>query len=120
MSAPNEVDLFFETLGHPLKVEMEKVREIIMAAGPLLTETVKWGGPSFECRETLATFSPRVKDCVALVFHDGEPFLKRFPFLEAGQKGKAYAKFRSMEDIERHRSDLGALVGTFMANMRDA
>lgn len=120
MRGPNEVDLFFETLTHPMKAEMEKTREIIMAASPLLAETVKWGGPSFEYRETLATFSPRVKDCVALVFHDGAPFMKRFPFLEAGPKGKAYAKFRSMEDVERHRSDLSALVVTFVANMSDA
>lgn len=117
MSGQNEVDRFFETLSHPLKAEMEKTREIIMAASPQLTETVKWGGPSFEYRETLATFSPRVKDCVALVFHDGEPFMERFPFLEAGPKGKAYAKFRSMEDVERHRSDLGALVTAFVSNM---
>ena len=120
MREPNEVDRFFEALSHPLKAEMEKTREIIMAASPLLTETVKWGGPGFEYRETLATFSPRVKDCVALVFHDGEPFMKRFPFLEAAPKGKAYAKFRSMEDVERHRSDLSALVVPFVARMRDA
>jgi hypothetical protein len=58
-----------------------------------------------------------VKDCVALVFHDGEQFIERFPFLEAGPKGKAYAKFRSMEDIERHRAGLGDLVASFAANM---
>jgi hypothetical protein len=120
MSEPNEVDQFFEALSHPLKAEMEKTREIIMAASPLLNETVKWGGPSFEYRETLATFSPHVKDSVALVFHDGEPFMERFPFLEAGPKGKAYAKFRSMEDVERHRSDLSALVVTFVATMTRA
>lgn len=120
MREPNEVDRFFESLTHPLKAEMEKTRDIIMAASPLLTETVKWGGPSFEYRETLATFSPRVKDCVALVFHDGEPFLERFPFLEAGPKGKAYAKFRSMADVERHRSGLTELVATFVATMRNA
>lgn len=120
MSQPNEVDQFFAALSHPLKAEMEKTREIIMAASSHMTETVKWGGPSFECGETLATFSPRVKDCVALVFHDGAPYLDRFAFLEPGPKGKAYAKFRSMEDIERHRSDLGALVTTFVANMSDA
>ena len=120
MSEPNEVDQFFQSLTHPLKAEMEMTREIIMAASPVLTETVKWGGPSFEYGETLATFSPRVKDCVALVFHDGEPFLDRFPFLEAGPKGKAYAKFRSMEDVERHRAELSALVATFVADKRDA
>lgn len=117
MGAPNDVDRFFAALTHPLKAEMEKVRDIIMGASPLLTETVKWGGPSFEYRETLATFSPRVKDCVALIFHDGAPFLDRFSFLEAGPKGKAYAKFRSMEDIERHRTELSTLVGEFAAKV---
>ncbi|HWV59360.1 MAG TPA: DUF1801 domain-containing protein [Sphingopyxis sp.] len=119
MGAPNDVDRFFAALTHSLKAEMERVRDIIMSASPLLTETVKWGGPSFEYGETLATFSPRVKDCVALVFHDGAPFLDRFAFLEAGPKGKAYAKFRSMDDIERDRTDLSALVGEFVAKMDD-
>ncbi|HWW57931.1 MAG TPA: DUF1801 domain-containing protein [Sphingopyxis sp.] len=120
MSKPDEVDLFFGSLAHPLKADMRKTREIIMAASPLLTETVKWGGPSFEYRGTLATFSPRVKDCVALVFHDGASFLERFPFLEAGPKGKAYAKFRSMEEIEQHRPELAALVAMFVAGKGDA
>ena len=120
MSEPNEVDLFFESLTHPLKAEMKKTREIIMAASPLLTETVNGGGPSFEYRETLATFSPRVKDCVALVFHDGAPFLERFPFLEAGPKGKAYAKFRSMEEVDQHRPELTALVAMFVAGKGEA
>lgn len=119
MSESNEVDLFFDGLVHPLKAEMMQARVIIMAASPLLTETVKWGGPSFEYRETMATFSPRVRDSAALVFHDGEPFLERFTFLEAGPKGKAYAKFRSIEDVERHRSDLNALVAAFVENMSD-
>ena len=120
MSAPNEVDRFFDTLTHPMKVEMKRAREIIMAASPLMTETVKWGGPSFEYGETLATFSPRVKDCAALVFHDGAPFLQCFPFLEAGPKGKAYAKFRSMEEVDRHSPELTALVAMFVAGKADA
>lgn len=115
MYEPNEVDRFFDTLTHPLKAEMMRTREIIMAASPLMTETVKWGGPSFEYRETLATFSPRVKDCVALVFHDGEPFMNGFSFLEPGPKGKAYAKFQSMDEVERHHSDITALVLAFVA-----
>ena len=114
MSEGNDVDVFFEALDHPLKAEMEMAREIIMAASPRLTETVNWGGPSFEFRETLVTFNPRVKDYVALIFHDGAPFMERFPFLEAGPKGRAYAKFRSMADVERHRFDLGAIVHAFV------
>ncbi|MBO9694753.1 MAG: DUF1801 domain-containing protein [Sphingopyxis sp.] len=120
MGEASEVDRFFETLAHPLKAEMVKTREIIMAASRLLTETVKRGDPSFEYRETLATFSPCVKDCVALVFHDGAPFIERFPLLEAVPKGKAYAKFCSMDDVERHQFDLGALVAAFVENMSKA
>lgn len=120
MNERNEVDEFFDGLAHPLKAEMMLVRDIIIAASPLLTETIKWGGPSFEYRETLATFNPRVKDYVALIFHTGEAFVERFPFLEAGPKGRAYAKFRSMADVERHRSDLHAIVDVFVGDMGGA
>lgn len=117
MSEQNEVDVFFAGLTHPLKAEMMLVRDIVIAASPLLTETIKWGGPSFEYRETLATFNPRVKDAVALILHTGEAFVEHFPFLEAGPKGRAYAKFRSMADVERHRSDLRAIVDAFVGKM---
>ncbi len=116
MNEPNAVDLFFAGLAHPLKPEMELVRKIIMAANPLLVEAVKWGGPSFEYELPFATFNPRVKDYVALVLHTGAVYVDRFPFLEAGPKGRAYAKFRSMADVERHRADLGAVANLFVAD----
>lgn len=114
MDKTNEVDAFFAKLAHPLKAEMMRVREIIMGANSALTEKVQWGGPSFEFGEALATFNPRVKECVALIFHSGERFVQAFPFLEPGPKGRAYAKFRSLAEVEQHRADLCAIVDAFV------
>ncbi|SEI53881.1 protein of unknown function (DU1801) [Dyadobacter sp. SG02] len=104
-----KVDDFLSELNHPLKNEMQVIRQIIMEADPALTEEVKWGGPSFYYKGDIATFSPRVKDQAVLVFHEGEQLTPR-TVLEPAPKGKAYAKFSTMAEIEAKREDLKAVI----------
>lgn len=105
-----KVEEFLAKLKHPLKAEMQAVREIICSASPKIEEDVKWGGPSFDYKEPMATFNPRVTDYVALIFHKGELLQDKSGLLEPGPKGKAYAKFRSMSDVKKHTSDLQKIV----------
>lgn len=104
-------------LNHPLKAEMEAAIKIIREASPKLEEDVKWGGPSFDYKEPMATFNPRLTDFVAIIFHKGELLSGSKSFLEPGPKGKAYAKFRSMDDVEEHREDLAKAVDEWVKLM---
>ena len=46
------------------------VRKIIRAAGPKLTERIKWNAPSYYYKEDIVTFGPlKAKDRIILVFH---------------------------------------------------
>ena len=110
MSKTNKIDEFVGKLQHPLKAEMEEVIKIIRQTSPDLEEDVKWGGPSFDYKEPMATFNPRVKDFVAVIFHKGELITDQSGLLEPGPKGKAYAKFHSMAEVQKHEANLQNVV----------
>lgn len=116
MSNKNKVDEFLEKLDHPLKKEMAALRDVIMKVSPEITEDVKWGGPSFYYKGDMATFGPRVKDAAVLVFHKAEG-LGAGEVLEPASKGKAYAKFRSMAEVETKSNDLQTVVRQWMQLM---
>ncbi|MBI5432910.1 MAG: DUF1801 domain-containing protein [Planctomycetes bacterium] len=65
------VAAFLRELEHPLKAELDAVREWILAAGPDVREGIKWNAPSFRTSDWFATFHLRSKDGVQLVFHTG-------------------------------------------------
>lgn len=117
MNNTKKVDEFMSKLEHPLKTEIEAVRSIIVNSNPKMEEDVKWGGPSFFYKEDLATFNPRIKNYVALIFHKGELLNIKSDFLEAASKGKVYAKFYSMEQVTAHKELIEKMVNTWIELM---
>ena len=111
-----KVDDFLAKLDHPLKKEMEVLRNTIMKVHPDITEDVKWGGPSFYYKGDIATFSLRVKDTVTLIFHQAEG-LPAGDVLEAAPKGKAYAKFTSMGEVEKKSKGLQGIIKQWVKMM---
>jgi uncharacterized protein YdhG (YjbR/CyaY superfamily) len=70
IKSDSKVDTFMSELKHPLKKEVEEVREIIKAVDEDITEEIKWAAPSFSYKkEYLVTFNLRKEDCIHLVFH---------------------------------------------------
>jgi len=117
MNNTKKVDEFMNKLEHPLKAEMEAIRKIIVNASPKIEEDVKWGGPSFFYKEDLATFNPRIKNYVALIFHKGALLDIKSDFLEEATKGKVYAKFHSMDQVLAHQTLLEKMVKTWITLM---
>lgn len=117
MSNTKKVDDFMAALEHPLKAEMEAVRSIVINASSKIEEDIKWGGPSFFYKEELATFNPRIKNYVALIFHKGQLLNIKSDFLETATKGKVYAKFYSMEQVTAHKGLLEKMVRTWIELM---
>lgn len=117
MNDTKKVDDFMSALEHPLKAEMAAVRSIIVNASPKMEEDVKWGGPSFFYKEDLATFNPRIKNYVALIFHKGEFLNIKSDFLEEATKGKVYAKFYSMEQVTANKELIEKMVRTWIELM---
>jgi uncharacterized protein YdeI (YjbR/CyaY-like superfamily) len=117
MSNTKKVEEFMSKLEHPLKAEMEAVRAIIVKANAKIEEDVKWGGPSFFYKEDFATFNPRIKNYVALIFHKGELLNIKSDFLEEATKGKVYAKFYSMEQVTTNKELIEKMVNTWIELM---
>lgn len=65
------VEAYLKTLEHPLKRDFEAARRIILGASPTIREGIKWNVPSFATSDYFATFNPRAKTSVELVFHFG-------------------------------------------------
>ncbi len=70
--AAQSVEALLAALDHPMKPELERLRAIVLAADPAITEQVKWNGPSFCWNgEDRIAANVRGKDAVMLVFHRG-------------------------------------------------
>ena len=117
MNNTKKVDGFIAKLEHPLKAELEAVRSIIVNANPKIEEDIKWGGPSFLYKEDLATFNPRIKNYVALIFHKGALINVKSDFLEEATKGKVYAKFYSMDQVTANKELIEKMVNTWVELM---
>jgi uncharacterized protein YdhG (YjbR/CyaY superfamily) len=67
------VQEFIDTLDHPLKSEVQRIRETIKGVNPDITEEIKWNAPSFSYKGNyLVTFNLRATQHVHLVFHNSE------------------------------------------------
>jgi hypothetical protein len=58
-------------LDHPLKRDIETVRQIILNVDPRISEALKWNAPSFRTKDFFATVNLRSRECVQLIFHTG-------------------------------------------------
>ncbi len=110
MSKTNKIDEFVSKLKHPMKAEIEEAIKIIRGASKDLEEDVKWGGPSFDYKQPMATLNPRITDCVIFIFHKGELIKDNSDLLEPAPKGKAYLKLRSMKEMKDNKAKIQNIV----------
>jgi len=85
------------------------VREIILA-DDRMTETIKWKSPTFMYEGNMASFNPRTKAHVSLMFHTGANIPGDHPRLEGGGDAARYMKFLDIDDVERSRAEIQAVV----------
>lgn len=107
-----DVDAWFDDYEHPLKDAMLRAREIILA-DERMTETIKWKSPTFTYRGNMASFNPRTKAHISLMFHTGAGIPGAHPRLEGGGDTARYMKFASLEDVEAAREDLRRVVAAW-------
>lgn len=104
-----EVDAWFAEYDHPAMDAMLLVRDIILG-DERMSETIKWKAPTFMYEGNMASFNPRTKAHVSLMFHTGASIPGRHPRLEGGGDTARYMKFTDSEDVESAREDIEAIV----------
>jgi hypothetical protein len=105
-----EVDAWFERYDNPMKEAVQRTREIMLDADLRIAETIKWSTPTFTYRGNLASFQPRAKQFVSLLFHTGASIPGDHAILEGGGDTARYARLVDLEAVERARPDLEAVV----------
>ena len=120
INANNEVTKFLDNLNHPLRSEIELLRQAILNADATLTENIKWNGPNYcfdkEDRITMRIQPPKQ---VQLIFHCGvkvkeqpkEKLIKDDSgLLVWKENNRAVATFKHIQDIEHGKADLTRIV----------
>lgn len=110
MNTDPEVDKFMAELDHPLKAEMEVVRKLILETDERMTETIKWGGPTFMFDGNMATITPRSKKFVNLFFPTGSVLPDRHGILVGDAAQVRTARFADMSEVESKSDALRAVV----------
>jgi hypothetical protein len=105
-----EVDRYLKEKSHPLNAEIQRVREIVLNAHPAMEETIKWSSPTFMYKGNMASYFMNAKKHVSLMFHKGALINDKSGLLKGEGKEGRVAKFSSMQEIEKRKGDLEAVV----------
>eukprot|EP01041_Mallomonas_annulata_P036443 gene36443-biopygen28480 len=82
---------FMAALEHPLKAELEAVRQIILNAGVGLSERIKWNAPSYHFQDS--------------------------PLLEGDYKDRRMVYFNDMADVQAKRPELERILQACVAGL---
>jgi len=105
-----QVDDWFLKLEHPLKEAMLLTRQIILEADNRISESIKWSAPTFEYKGNLASFQPKAKQFVSLMFHRGSEIPGNHPDLQGDSALVRIMRFQDKTEVEAKRQALQAVV----------
>jgi uncharacterized protein YdeI (YjbR/CyaY-like superfamily) len=119
-----KVSDFLKKLEHPLKAEIEKLREIILNSNSELTEQIKWNAPSFCFNgDDRITFKIHPPKNVQLIFHRGAKVrsdVESFSFedltgmIKWATKDRGVITFQNIQEIEERKHDLKVIVNKWI------
>lgn len=123
MNNKNEnVSLFLDELNHPLRKEIELLRNYILSANNKLTENIKWNGPNY-CFDSDDLITMRIQPLtskqIQLIFHRGtkkqeQPKNKlihdKSGILIWKENDRAIASFKNVNAIESKKDELIKIV----------
>ena len=111
VSRTDKVDEYMVALRHPLKDEVQLVREIIKGVDKNISEEVKWNAPSFSYKgEYLVTFNLRNPAHIHLVFHNPLIPQVKSKLLEGEYKDRRMVYFANKRDVVAKKSALEKVI----------
>lgn len=108
---------YMEKLQHPLKEEIEAVREILKNANLKIGERIKWNAPSYFYKEDQATFNHRNQKCVQIVFHNAAIVDIKSALLVGEYKDRRLVHLYSMKDVKQHKEELEYIMNELVTAM---
>lgn len=110
-----KVDEWIETYDNPQKDLVREVREIILDTDERVEEDIKWQAPTFMYKGNIASFFPKAKKNVSLMFHKGASIDNPDGLLEGGGKTSRVARFEDFDDLAAKKESLQAVIRTWIA-----
>src|SRR5215471_15273180 len=114
-SSMNDVDDWFASKKPPAAAALQRVREIILAADPRMTEYVKYGNVQFDYGGGMASFVQTGKRTVSLMFHRGGRIEGSFPHMEGTGRAVRFMRFADVPEVEACADELTAVVRAWCA-----
>ncbi len=111
-----DVDAWFDTYDNPQKGLVHAVREVVLGADERVTEVIKWQAPTFVFRGNIASFYPKSKQHVSLMFHTGASLPDPDGLLEGTGETSRVARFQDLDDLETKSESLQELVRAWIAS----
>lgn len=105
-----EVEQWLAGYNKPLKPLFLALRDIILAADARIDECIKWQTPTFTFNGNLASFNPRSKKHVSLMFHVGAMIPGSHPKLEGTGDSARFMSFPDLAAIAAKKRDLVRIV----------
>lgn len=114
-SDEEQVAAFMSLLEHPLKDEINAVRQIIKNTDAAIFERIKWNAPSYYAHGVdLVTFHVRPQDKVHLVFHHIAIVQVKSALLEGDYKDRRMMYLKNMEAIRTHQEELQRIMQAYI------
>jgi hypothetical protein len=114
-----DVDAWFERYDNPRKDLVQAVRAVLLEADERVTETIKWQAPTFVYKGNIASFFPKARAHVTLMFHQGATLDDPTGILEGDGDTARSVKIADAADLAAKRDGLTGLVRAWIAS-RDA
>ncbi len=114
-----EVDEWFNNYDHPIKNVMLYMRETILSADTRIEECIKWKSPTFTYKGNIASFNPRTKKHVSLMFHTGAGIPGKFAHLEGSGNVARYLKVFDMDHAKMIEDELVSIVTSWCKMKND-
>jgi uncharacterized protein YdeI (YjbR/CyaY-like superfamily) len=122
---PDKVEKFMNNLNHPLKEEIEAVRNIIKSTNSEFTEKIKWNAPSYSIQnKDRITFNLHGKGFFRLIFHCGvkvkegnnedQLFVDTTGLLDWVSPDRAIIKFTNKSDVIRNEEKLREIIAKWL------
>lgn len=110
-----EVEAWLESYDNPQKDLLLAVRDLMLSADDRVTEVIKWQAPTFVYKGNIASFYPKTKSHVALMFHTGAALPDPTGLLEGEGATSRVARFADADDLAEKAEALQEIVRRWVA-----
>jgi hypothetical protein len=115
MKTNPEVERWFASKKLPNEKVMRRVREILLAADPRISDYIKYGSLLIGYEGDLVSFVQVSKKNVNLMFNNGAKIPGRFPHLEGKGPNARFMRFNDLAEVNARAGELQRIAKAWCA-----